>query len=248
MNIKDNFSQQAATYAKFRPTYPLELLKTLLPLVSERENVWDCGCGNGQLSVLLSNSFSRVYATDISTKQLENAVNRPNILYQVSAAEHTTFPTHFFDCITVAQAVHWFNFEQFYAEVRRVARPNAILALIGYPLLTAKHDAINNLLQHFYKNIIGAYWDKERHFIDEKYQTIPFPFEEMLLPDCYMEYTWDFETMIGYLNSWSSVQHYIKQHHENPIDLIYNDLKKYFDESHHIVVQFEIIKRIGKVF
>ena len=37
------------------------------------------------------------------------------------------------DLVTVAQALHWFDVEAFYAEARRVARPGALIAVWTYP-------------------------------------------------------------------------------------------------------------------
>ena len=48
-----------------------------------RSLVWDAGCGNGQASVALAERFERVYATDPSAKQIENAEAKANIDYRV---------------------------------------------------------------------------------------------------------------------------------------------------------------------
>jgi SAM-dependent methyltransferase len=244
--MKDNFSIQASGYAKFRPTYPVQLVAALAQHCPQRSSVWDCGCGNGQLSVLLSDYFDEVSATDLSEQQIANAIQKSNISYSVGRAENTTFRDNSFDMITIAQAIHWFDFEVFYQEVRRVAKPNAIIAAIGYPLFRCE-AALDSIIQHFYYSIIAAYWDAERKYLDEHYQTIPFPFEAVSLPSFYMEYSWSLQDLIGYLNTWSAVQHYIKRYNNNPIDLIYNDLEKVFFEKERSSVRFELVTRIGKI-
>ena len=55
--MKDNFSTQAALYARFRPTYPPELIDLLASLAPARMAAWDCGTGNGQVAVLLAGHF-----------------------------------------------------------------------------------------------------------------------------------------------------------------------------------------------
>ena len=72
--MKDNFSKQSDLYAKFRPGYPPELFEFLFSLVSDNKAAWDCGTGNGQVALQLSKYFDDVYATDISARQIENAV------------------------------------------------------------------------------------------------------------------------------------------------------------------------------
>src|SRR3954463_16650076 len=83
-----------------------------------------------------------------------------------------------FDLITVAQAIHWFDFEAFYKEVKRVIKPNGILTVIGYGLFSIDKDT-DAVINRFYREVTGPYWDKERRFVDEHYQTIPFPFKEI---------------------------------------------------------------------
>jgi len=123
--MKDNFSTQSDDYAKFRPVYPRELIDYLLSLTDTHETCWDCGTGNGQLAVKLAGHFDKIFATDISEKQLSNATHKPNIAYSKQPAEQTNFPDRSFDLITVAQAAHWFDHERFNREVKRVLKPNS---------------------------------------------------------------------------------------------------------------------------
>ncbi|MBV9987935.1 MAG: class I SAM-dependent methyltransferase, partial [Chitinophagaceae bacterium] len=176
--MKDNFSSQSQNYAQFRPHYPAELFSYLLGLVKERESAWDCGTGNGQVAGVLADHFGLVQATDISQQQLDQAISKPNIHYSVQSAEKTGFADAAFDLITVAQAIHWFRFHEFYSEVKRTLKPGGLLAVIGYGLLRTD-AALQQLLDDFYRNTVGVYWDAERRYIDEAYTTIPFPFKEI---------------------------------------------------------------------
>src|SRR5262245_31315897 len=103
---KDLFSKQANIYAAFRPTYPKELYDFIFSRVEKNHKAWDCATGNGQVAGYLANYFDKVYATDISQQQLDNAVKRDNITYSVSPGEKTSFEDQQFDLITVAQALH----------------------------------------------------------------------------------------------------------------------------------------------
>ena len=242
--MKDNFSTQSSSYARYRPAYPQELYKFLKEKLTITETAWDCGTGNGQVAGELANFFQKVEATDISKQQLENAVKKPNIQYSVKRAEETNFPDNSFDLITVAQAVHWFNFKTFYNEVERVLKPNGIIALIGYSLFKSNLET-DKLIHKFYKDIIGPFWDEERRYLNEKYQTIPFPFQEIETPTFQQEYQWSFDHLIGYLETWSAVKHYEKEKGENPVNLIKNELKTAFGNKNKIV--FPILLRLGKL-
>jgi SAM-dependent methyltransferase len=197
------------------------------------------------MAELLAPYFEQVVGTDISAKQLAEAPQLPNVTFRVEQAEHSTFADHSVDLIVVAQAVHWFQFEDFYAEVRRVLRPGGMIALIGYPLFTTPNAALNHLIQHFYTNIVGPYWDKERRHLDARYTTIPFPFQEIHFPDFQMQYHWTAEQLLGYLSTWSAVQHYIKAHGVDPVEAISAEIRTLLPEAQTAEINFELLCRVG---
>lgn len=147
--------------------------------------------------------------------------------------------------ITVAQALHWFNFEKFYREVKRTLKANGIIAVFGYNLITI-NEKIDEVIRNFYENITGPYWDKERKFVDENYAHIPFPFEEIKAPQLKSEYEWELVHLIGYFNTWSAVQHFIAIENKNPVDQIIKPLEKLWGKAFKRKVGFPIFMRIGR--
>jgi len=186
--------------------------------------------------------FEQVYATDISINQLSQAVQKPNIHYTKQAAENTIFPDAHFDLVTVGQAVHWFDFEKFNSEVKRVLKKDAVIAIFGYALFRSNVET-DEIIRHFYNDIIGPFWAPERRFLEEKYRTIPFPFKEIEAPKIEMKQNWSFERLIGYLNTWSAVKAYQKEHKKNPVELVKEELQKSFGEVGE--VNFPILLRVG---
>lgn len=241
--MKDNFSKESEQYSQFRPKYPAELFSFLESRVEHKDAAWDCGTGNGQVAGELAKFFKRVDATDISQQQLDSAVKVSNINYSLQPAEKTNFPDNSFDLITVAQAIHWFDFSQFYNEVNRTLKPGGIIAVIGYGLFKSNEET-NELIDHFYRDIIGPYWDPERRYLDDGYGSIKFPFEEIQTPDLEMEFSWDFEHLIGYLKTWSAVKHFQNKRGYDPVDAISGDLKSAFGERG--VVKFPLFLRVGQ--
>jgi ubiquinone/menaquinone biosynthesis C-methylase UbiE len=134
--FKDHFSSRAADYAAYRPTYPPELVDYLASVCPTSNLALDCGCGTGQLAVLLADRFKRVIATDASAQQIENTEPRERVTYRVAPAERSGLPDASADLVVAAQAAHWFDQPAFYAEARRVGRPGAILALVTYGVMT----------------------------------------------------------------------------------------------------------------
>lgn len=243
--MKDNFSTQAKGYAQFRPTCPPEMIEYIVSFAQDKKIALDVATGNGQVAALLSKYFEKVYATDISEKQLENAEQSDNITYLKSKAEETDFENNQFDLITVAQAIHWFDFVAFYKEVNRILKPDGIFAVLGYGLLQTNEHS-QKILDRFYYEIVGPYWDAERKYLDENYETIPFPFEEIETQKFINTLQWTFEQLIGYLETWSATQHYINKVGINPLDLIRDELKDSWGQGNKQVT-FPLLLRIGKI-
>ncbi|HET8573802.1 MAG TPA: class I SAM-dependent methyltransferase [Edaphocola sp.] len=244
--MKDNFSTQSDQYAKYRPAYPPALFEYLNAIVRGKQNAWDCGTGNGQVACELAKTFGSVFATDISRSQISNAFKKDNISYSVQPAEKTSFDDCFFDLIIVAQAIHWFDFEEFYKEVKRTARENALLCVVGYGKLEIS-EQIDKVIADLYGNILGRYWDKERQYIDKNYKTIPFPFNEIPSPDLVNTQYWTLDHLTGYLNTWSAVKHFVKQNNYNPINEVRSEIKRFWGNEPTRPMRFPLLLRTGRI-
>lgn len=226
MNYTNHFGEKSSDYLRFRPDYPRYLYEYIVSEVRRHDLAWDAGTGNGQAAIKLAEYFNYVIATDINQAQLDVANKKDNIQYHCWSSEKTDIADATVDLVTVAQALHWFNFDGFYQEVRRVAMPESILAAWCYSLgqIDAKLDPYIKVL---YEEILGdTYWPRERRFIDEAYTAIPFPFKKIKTPQFNMIKQLDFADLVGYLNTWSAVKEYQKRNQKNPIDLIFHDLQK----------------------
>ena len=244
--MKDNFSVQAKGYSKFRPGYSVEMIEYILSFVESKTTALDVATGNGQVAGMLAEYFDEVYATDISQNQLDNAVVKENITYSLQKAEETNFADAQFDLITIAQAIHWFDFDAFYNEVFRILKNKGVIAVIGYGLFKT-NQATDKIISHFYHDITGPYWDPERRYLDENYKTLPFPFTEIYTEKQFeSKYTWTFDQLTGYLETWSAVQHYIKKTNQNPLDSIRQELEESWNKSDRKVT-FPLLLRLGKL-
>src|SRR5687768_3377362 len=128
----DHFSSVARQYAQSRPTYPDALFAWLASCCAERRLAWDVGAGNGQASVALARHFARVLATDLSAEQIAQATPHERVEYRAAPAERSALPDQDTDLVTVAQALHWFDLDPFYREVRRVLKPAGVFAAWCY--------------------------------------------------------------------------------------------------------------------
>jgi SAM-dependent methyltransferase len=244
--MKDYFSDGSDNYALYRPSYPDAFFAFVRSLLPNTAKAWDCGTGNGQVAAKLAPFFDAVYATDISQSQLDNAVQLKNIHYSQQPAEQTNFPADFFDFIIVGQAIHWFDFERFYAEATRTAKNGAIISIIGYGKLMI-NGPLDTVINHLYSGILRGYWPAERRYIDEQYNTIPFLFPLVDTPGFSHKLHWTFEQLCGYLQTWSAVKQYSKAHQQNPVDMIYDDLRAAWGTALQREVSFPMLVKLGKI-
>ena len=56
--------------------------------------------------------FPRIIATDASREQITSAAHHPAIDYRVATAENSRLPDESVGLLTVAQALHWFDFRK----------------------------------------------------------------------------------------------------------------------------------------
>ena len=244
--MKDNFSKQANIYAKYRPTYPQELFDFILGKIENKNTAWDCGTGNGQTAKELAKYIGKVFATDTSEKQIQNAEKKENIFYSIQPAEQTNFENDYFDLVTVSQALHWFDVNKFYPEVKRVVKPDGWIAVWTYSLASISPEIDNLINIKHYKKTLGSFWDYERKYVDDNYATLPFPFREIKTPVFKMPFEWTLDELKGYLNTWSALQKFIAKHNYNPVDELTEEMKPFWRQEKMKIV-FPVYMRMGQI-
>lgn len=230
MAFADHFSGHASDYAAYRPRYPDALFEAVVRPCAATRLAWDCGTGNGQAAVALARYVDRVMATDASAEQIAQATPHERVTYHVAPAGDSPLADASADLATVAQALHWFDLDAFYAEVRRVMRPGGVIAAWTYTLFHAPPDdpraeAIDAVLEHYYDTVVGPYWPEERRHIEARYQSLAFPFDELEAPALTLTADWALSDVIGYLRTWSASQRYADATGTDPIDRIAGDLR-----------------------
>jgi SAM-dependent methyltransferase len=241
----DHFSGHAAEYAKFRPGYPPVLFDWLAGLTAGHDLAWDCGCGNGQASLPLAERYLRVQATDLSAEQIAQAPAHPRISYRAAPAEDSGLPAASADLVTIAQALHWFDFDRFYAEVRRVLKPGGVIAAWTYQLLRAE-PAIDAVLLDFYRRVLGPYWPAERRWVDAGYQGMPFPFDEIAAPVLEIRLQWQIADLLAYLGTWSASRRLMQAEGRDPMPELGERLAPLWGAGERSIV-WPIALRVGRV-
>jgi SAM-dependent methyltransferase len=245
--FKDHFSGVATTYATSRPTYPPALVDALADRCERTDLALDCGCGNGQLSTLLAARFARVIATDASAAQIAQAVPHARVEYRVARGEASGLADHSVDLVVAAQAVHWFDQPAFWTEVRRVARPGALCALVTYHLMNIV-PAIDDYVRHFHDVVLSEYWPPERASVIAGYSDIEFPFAELVMPPLEIASEWNFAELMNYLDTWSGIKAAEKVLPESPRVAFGRTVAPLWgDAARRRIVRWPLTVRCGRV-
>lgn len=206
-SFKDHFSGHAGSYAEFRPGYPESLFAYLAAQCVGHELAWDCATGNGQAARSLAPYFSKIIATDASAEQIASANTHTKIDFRVAPAESSGLDTASVNLVTVAQALHWFDIDQFFTEAMRVLKPGGVLAVWCY-----EHCHVDAACDETIERVFtetDAYWPPERKIVDDRYQGIRFPVAELPAEAFSMSAFWTANDMLGYMRTWSASQRYL---------------------------------------
>lgn len=245
-SFKDHFSGISAAYRTARPHYPAALFEWLAEQAPDRRQAWDAGCGNGQASVALAEHFDRVVATDPSAAQIANAESHPRVEYRVERGEASSLPDHGTSLVTVAQALHWFDLDGFYSQVRRVLAPRGLFAAWTYDLCSIS-DAVDPIVDELYTNTVGEYWPPERRHTENGYADLRMPFDLLEVPPFSMAADWTMAQFCAYLRTWSATQRYVSMKGEDPIAAIEPALASAWgDPERALAVVWPLTVRAGR--
>jgi hypothetical protein len=83
--------------------------------------------------------------------------------------------------------------------------------------------------------------------VDQLYETIPFPFDNIQAPDFYLDLSWDLTELVGYLSSWSSVAQYIKANKTDPMPDLQRQLTQLWgDPQVKKTMKWKLGLRVGR--
>ena len=240
------YARHSPDYRTFRPEYPPALFAYLASLCPTHDLAWDCGTGSGQAAVPLAKHFARVVATDASAAQLANADPHPRVEYLAAPARQVPLADATVDLVTVAQALHWFDLDPFYAEVRRVGRPHGLLAVWTYEFQSLGPDLAKVVAQ--VRAAVQPHWPPGREFVETGYRTIHFPFAELAVPRFEMTAEWDFPRVLGYIGTWSATKRFEMANGFNPLEPLAEEFAKTWgDPTVPRTVTWDFNVRVGRV-
>lgn len=132
LNPRGRFTDRAADYARFRPSYPADAIDSILDGMGEPSSIRaaDIGAGTGISARLLADRGARVTAVEPNEAMRSAATPHPNVRWVEADAENTGLDDASVDLIVCAQAFHWFRHDAALPEFARILRPGGRLAVM----------------------------------------------------------------------------------------------------------------------
>ncbi len=244
-NFADHFSTIAQSYAAYRPTYPPALAAELARRAPSG-TAWDVGCGNGQLSVDLAEHFDRVIATDPAKAQIEAAIAHPRVEYRVSSAEESGLDSQSVEMVVAAQAAHWFEWDRWIAEVERVAKPGALVALVSYGIEVVEGEVANELAERYYYDEAAPFWPKGREHVENGYRDLVLPWPAVEAPVMDMTARWTRDDLLGYINTWSATVKMKQAKGDGPVRKLVEDLARVWPDGEVRTIRWPLAIRLAR--
>jgi SAM-dependent methyltransferase len=244
----EKFTRKAEVYAKYRPTYPKEILGILGAEIGFTPDkiVADIGSGTGLLSRLFLENGNLVYGVEPNAEMRSFAERELSPRYSkfVSLsrlAEDTGLPARSIDLVTAGQALHWFDRERARVEFARILKPSGCV-MIAYNE-RKKQDGIMDR----YDEIVDRNASKsEAPDIDAEYLAKFFngkDYKEFNVPN---EQVLDYDGLVGRATSAS----YLPSRNEPGFASLEKDLRELFDiyeQGGKIILRYETILFLGQL-
>jgi ubiquinone/menaquinone biosynthesis C-methylase UbiE len=184
------FDLGAQTYERGRPGYPQEAVDALIRdlRMGSRTNVVELGAGTGKLTRMLAPTGAWIVAVEpVEGMRREFRRLLPDVPILAGTAEAIPLGEVSVDAAVVAQAFHWFDGPAALAELHRVLRPRAGLAVV-WNVRDESHELARAMTEFFdrYRRGVPQHRDKlwQRAFEETELfsplETRSFPHEQRL--------------------------------------------------------------------
>ncbi|WP_165980719.1 class I SAM-dependent methyltransferase [Macrococcus carouselicus] len=135
MDHTEIFTTKAALYEKSKPSYPDELLTFLKQKFNIKEDtlIADMGAGTGRFTEKILDLGCRVIAVEPNqtmADRLRDSLLCDQLEVSERPAEHTDIEEKSVDLVVAAQSFHWFHWQNFREECRRILKPHGHVCLI----------------------------------------------------------------------------------------------------------------------
>lgn len=147
------FDQMAEYYDTFRPSYPGEIIDTIINTtrVNRNSKILEIGSGSGKATALFAPYDFDIYCIDPGENLVKNGRIKfsrfKNVKFEVARFEELELLPDQFDVIFSAQTFHWIPQPVGYKKCAHALKDNGYLALFWNMYITYDNDLDNELLK-----------------------------------------------------------------------------------------------------
>jgi SAM-dependent methyltransferase len=148
----------------------------------------------------------------------------------------------------VAQALHWFDFDLFWPEVRRVARPGALFCAWGYAWFRGA-EPVDEAIFDPVARLVEPYWASNNRILWHGYEDadVRCPFERLHVPDLRITANWSVERISAYVRTWSAFKRAAADGHEAELEMILEEAGRHLGPGTHYGLWAPLAIRAGFV-
>lgn len=143
MDPLKRFTNRAADYARYRPSYPAAAIDFILAGLGDPKTLRaaDIGAGTGISSRLLAERGLHVDAIEPNKEMVAAARVHPLVVYRDGSGEQTGLKDASADLVTCFQSYHWLKRDAATHEFQRILRPGGRIAVAWN--ITDNRDALS---------------------------------------------------------------------------------------------------------
>lgn len=202
----ERFTDRVDDYVKYRPSYPVEVIKFLEKDFGLRSHhiIADIGSGTGISAKLFLQNNNKVFGVEpnqaMRTKAEELLKNYSNFTSVNGTSEATNLPDHCVDFVVVAQAFHWFDPMPTKKEFKRILKPGGVVVILFNDRKIAG-SKFSELFEKLLKGLDSDYDKvKNRNVTEQRHKQFLGRFSKFSI-STYQEF--DFAGLLGRLKSSS---------------------------------------------
>uniref|UniRef100_A0A131YN59 Methyltransferase n=1 Tax=Rhipicephalus appendiculatus TaxID=34631 RepID=A0A131YN59_RHIAP len=203
----------SAKYKLARPVVPPAMVADIVEYANETVSCKDglcvdVGCGPGQSTELFCPHFRKVVGTDISETQIgiaRAACTAKNVSFEVSNAESLPFDDGTVALVSTVNALHWFRWDAFFAEVRRVLVDGGVFCPSLFRLRAVAEPGLEDCLEEFRYQEFKGYLTAQHDFWTYGYENTDVPFSDVRKKDFVVNEMTTLSAVLACVRTWSFV-------------------------------------------
>lgn len=240
----ERFSGFADIYDIYRPSTPIEQLRSILEIYGPVDDITiaDIGCGTGLSTIPWAKYAKRVFGIEPNPEMIQIAKNKlvegpaTNVTFLEGESTQIPIADKEIDLITCSQSFHWMETTRSLEEFHRILRQNGLLAIYDYDWPISIGESLEMKFGVVIRTAVDVLqgnraearkWPKNLH-LRNIIESNLFRFVKEICFEATMKL--DAERYIGMIESQGAVQQVLKLKSERFINILAETKKDIFKE------------------